>query len=74
MLRLQSLPDITKPLDLAATARGVSTEEARAYATEGGLCSFEASAKTGEFVMDILQILLKIPLETLAAARGRTGN
>ncbi|EGF76814.1 hypothetical protein BATDEDRAFT_37534 [Batrachochytrium dendrobatidis JAM81] len=78
-LQRQANPNIVialvgNKLDLAATARGVSTEEARAYATEGGLLFLEASAKTGEFVMDIFtDIAKKIPLETLAAARGRTG-
>ena len=38
--------------DLAATARAVSTEEAQAYAAEGSLLFMEASAKTGDNVVE----------------------
>ncbi|KAJ1336808.1 hypothetical protein BSLG_006911 [Batrachochytrium salamandrivorans] len=78
-LQRQANPNIVialvgNKLDLAATARGVSTEEAQAYATEGGLLFLEASAKTGEFVVNIFtDIAKKIPLESLAASRSRTG-
>ncbi|KAL2916742.1 Vacuolar protein sorting-associated protein 21 [Polyrhizophydium stewartii] len=78
-LQRQANPNIVialvgNKLDLASTARGVSTEEAQAYANESGLLFLEASAKTGEFVMDIFtEIAKKIPLDTLAAARQRTG-
>ncbi|KAI8927749.1 ras family-domain-containing protein [Entophlyctis helioformis] len=78
-LQRQANPNIVialvgNKLDLAATSRSVSTEEAQAYANEGGLLFLEASAKTGEFVMDIFtEIAKKIPLESLAAARSRTG-
>jgi methylase of polypeptide subunit release factors len=39
-------------LDLAS-AREISTEEAQQYASESGLLFMEASAKTGESVVDI---------------------
>ncbi|KAJ3015965.1 UNVERIFIED_CONTAM: Ras- protein Rab-5B [Siphonaria sp. JEL0065] len=60
-------------LDLAAE-RTVPTEEAQAYATEQGLLFTEASAKTGEFVMEVFtEIAKKIPLEHLLASRTRGG-
>ena len=57
-LQRQANPNIVialvgNKLDLAGTSRGVSTEEAQSYANESGLLFLEASAKTGEFVMDI---------------------
>ncbi|KAJ3201157.1 70-kilodalton heat shock protein [Entophlyctis luteolus] len=55
-------------LDLAAD-RAVPTDEAQAYATEQGLLFTEASAKTGEFVMEVFtEIAKKIPLEHLLAS------
>jgi Ras-related protein Rab-5C len=60
-------------LDLADEARAVSTEEAKTYAEEAGLLFSEASAKTGEHVMDIFTgIAKKIPLDQLPTARSRT--
>jgi len=38
---------------LASTSRGVPSEEAQAYAAESGLLFAEASAKTGENVMEV---------------------
>ncbi|KAL3893969.1 MAG: hypothetical protein SGCHY_005537 [Lobulomycetales sp.] len=40
-------------LDLGEDARTVPAEEAQAFATEQGLLFAEASAKTGEFVMEV---------------------
>lgn len=58
-------------LDLVAS-RAVPTEEAQAYANESGLLFMEASAKTGEFVMEVFtEIAKKIPLEQLLASRSR---
>ncbi|KAI8614481.1 ras family-domain-containing protein [Chytriomyces sp. MP71] len=60
-------------LDLEAE-RAVPTEEAQAYASEQGLLFTEASAKTGEFVMEVFtEIAKKIPLEHLLASRTRGG-
>ncbi|ORY44000.1 ras-domain-containing protein [Rhizoclosmatium globosum] len=58
-------------LDLESE-RTVPTEEAQAYATEQGLLFTEASAKTGEYVMEVFtEIAKKIPLEQLLASRSR---
>ncbi|KAI9349201.1 ras family-domain-containing protein [Obelidium mucronatum] len=55
--------------------RAVPTEEAQAYATEQGLLFTEASAKTGDFVMEVFtEIAKKIPLEHLLASRARGGG
>ncbi|KAJ3279091.1 Ras- protein Rab-5C, partial [Blyttiomyces sp. JEL0837] len=60
-------------LDLASN-RGIPTEEAQAYASEAGLLFTEASAKTGEYVMEVFtEIAKKIPLEHLLAGRTRGG-
>ncbi|KAJ3239728.1 hypothetical protein HDU81_005444 [Chytriomyces hyalinus] len=60
-------------LDLEAE-RTVPFEEAQAYASEQGLLFTEASAKSGEFVMEVFtEIAKKIPLEHLLASRSRTG-
>ncbi|KAJ3032484.1 hypothetical protein HDV00_007449 [Rhizophlyctis rosea] len=75
-LQRQANPNIVialvgNKLDLAATARGVPTEEAQAYASEAGLLFMEASAKSGDNVMEVFtEIAKKIPLEHLLAARG----
>jgi len=62
-------------LDLSATDRAVPAEEAQAYATESGLLFTEASAKSGEFVMEVFtEIAKKIPLEHLMASRSRTAG
>ncbi|KAJ3131624.1 Stress-70 protein, mitochondrial [Physocladia obscura] len=61
-------------LDLEAN-RTVPTEEAQAYATEQGLLFTEASAKTGDFVMEVFtEIAKKIPIEQLLASRARGGT
>ncbi|KAJ3377210.1 Vacuolar protein sorting-associated protein 21 [Entophlyctis sp. JEL0112] len=61
-------------LDLSK-GRAVPTDEAQAYATEQGLLFTEASAKTGEFVMEVFtEIAKKIPLEHLLASRSRGGS
>ncbi|KAI9326239.1 ras family-domain-containing protein [Zopfochytrium polystomum] len=58
-------------LDLAAT-RAIPTEEAQAYANESGLLFTEASAKSGDFVMEVFtEIARKIPLDQLLASRSR---
>ncbi len=60
-------------LDLSAS-REVPTSEASAYAQESGLLFIEASAKTGENVVEIFsEIAKKIPLDTLVASRSRSG-
>ncbi|KAJ3207462.1 Ras- protein Rab-5C [Dinochytrium kinnereticum] len=60
-------------LDLAAN-RAIPTDEAQAYATEEGLLFAEASAKSGEYVMEVFtEIAKKIPLEHLLASRSRAG-
>lgn len=56
-LQKQANPNIVialvgNKLDLAAS-REVPTDEAQAYAQEAGLLFMEASAKTGESVVDI---------------------
>lgn len=56
-LQRQANPNIVialvgNKLDLAAS-REVSTEDARAYALESNLLFLEASAKTGESVVDV---------------------
>ncbi|KAJ3298179.1 Ras- protein Rab-5A [Borealophlyctis nickersoniae] len=77
-LQRQANPNIVialvgNKLDLAAS-RGVPTEEAQAYAGESGLLFMEASAKSGDNVMEVFtEIAKKIPLEHLLASRGRTG-
>ncbi|KAI8915949.1 ras family-domain-containing protein [Gorgonomyces haynaldii] len=54
--------------------RGVSKQEALDYATESGLLFMEASAKSGENVIEIFtDIAKKIPLENLQQNRSRTG-
>ncbi|KAJ3055211.1 Ras- protein Rab-5C [Rhizophlyctis rosea] len=75
-LQRQANPNIVialvgNKLDLAATGRGVPTEDAQAYANEAGLLFMEASAKSGDNVMEVFtEIAKKIPLEHLLAARG----
>ncbi|KAJ3115307.1 Ras- protein Rab-5C [Phlyctochytrium bullatum] len=61
-------------LDLAAN-RAIPTDEAQAYATEEGLLFAEASAKSGEYVMEVFtEIAKKIPLEHLLASRSRAAG
>ncbi|KAI8897590.1 putative GTP-binding protein ypt5 [Globomyces pollinis-pini] len=77
-LQRQANPNIVialvgNKLDLASS-REVTTEEASTYAKDSGLLFLEASAKTGDSVVEIFtEIAKKIPLETLAASRTRTG-
>ena len=57
-LQRQANPNIVialvgNKLDLAQTARSVSVEEGKSYAEESSLLFLEASAKTGENVMEI---------------------
>jgi GTPase SAR1 family protein len=67
-------------LDLVAS-REVSTDQAKEFAAEQGLLFMEASAKTGEAVVDIFNeictkwfnLAKKIPLETISQNRARTG-
>lgn len=48
-------------------ARQVPTSEAQAYATESGLLFFEASAKTGTNVQEVITEIAKtIPLDSIA--------
>ncbi|KAJ3338536.1 hypothetical protein HDU83_008034 [Entophlyctis luteolus] len=57
--------------------KAASLEKAKswAYATEQGLLFTEASAKTGEFVMEVFtEIAKKIPLEHLLTSRSRGGS
>ena len=53
--------------------RQVPVEEASAFAAESGLLFAEASAKTGEFVMEVFtEIAKKIPLDSASlASRSR---
>ncbi|KAJ1568900.1 Ras- protein Rab-5C [Nowakowskiella sp. JEL0078] len=77
-LQRQANPNIVIALvgnktDLEAQ-RQISTEEAQAYATEAGLLFKEASAKSGDNVMEVFtEIAKNIPLEQLLASRPRTG-
>ncbi|KAJ3085174.1 Ras- protein Rab-5C [Quaeritorhiza haematococci] len=77
-LQRQANPNIVialvgNKLDLVS-ARAVPTEEAQAYANEAGLLFTEASAKSGENVMEVFtEIAKKIPLEHLLASRSRAG-
>jgi Ras-related protein Rab-5C len=85
-LQRQANPNIVialvgNKLDLAS-AREVSIGEASAYAQECNLLFLEASAKTGENVVDcftnigtrsLFILAKKIPLENLVASRTRTG-
>ncbi|KAJ3193319.1 hypothetical protein HK101_005040 [Irineochytrium annulatum] len=60
-------------LDLVAN-RAIPTDEAQAYADEEGLLFAEASAKSGDYVMEVFtDIAKKIPLEHLMASRSRAG-
>ncbi|KAJ3187890.1 hypothetical protein HDU85_006283 [Gaertneriomyces sp. JEL0708] len=76
-LQRQASPNIVialvgNKLDLAEGSRGVPTEEAQAYAAETGLLFSEASAKTGDGVMEVFtEIAKKIPLDQILAARQR---
>ncbi|KAJ1551484.1 Ras- protein Rab-5C [Cladochytrium tenue] len=78
-LQRQANPNIVialvgNKLDLAAS-RVVPAEEAQAYANEAGLLFAEASAKSGEFVIEVFtEIAKKIPLEQLLASRSRAGQ
>ena len=56
-LQRQASPNIVialvgNKIDLAPSSRAVSTEEAQAYATECSLLFMEASAKTGDNVVE----------------------
>ncbi|KAJ3201880.1 hypothetical protein HK099_002065 [Clydaea vesicula] len=54
--------------------RQVPKEEAQLFANEAGLLFTEASAKSGEFVMEVFtEIAKKIPLDSLSSARSRNG-
>lgn len=78
-LQRQANPNIVialvgNKLDLAATARAIPTEEAQSYASEAGLLFAEASAKTGDNVMEVFtDIAKKIPLDQLVQSRTRAG-
>lgn len=77
-LQKQANPNIVIALvgnkvDLSAS-REVETEQAKQYAAEYDLLFLEASAKTGESVVEVFtEIAKKIPLENLLASRTRTG-
>jgi small GTP-binding protein len=77
-LQRQANPNIVialvgNKLDLAS-GRTISTEDAKVFATESGLLFSEASAKSGENVMEVFtEIAKKIPLEHLSSSRSRTG-
>ncbi|TPX35124.1 hypothetical protein SmJEL517_g02438 [Synchytrium microbalum] len=78
-LQRQANPNIVialvgNKLDLESTSRAIPTEEAQSYASEAGLLFAEASAKTGDNVMEVFtDIAKKIPLEQLVQSRSRTG-
>lgn len=76
-LQKQANPNIVialvgNKLDLADSSnRAVTTDEAQTYAKEAGLLFSEASAKTGENIVETFtEIAKKIPLDTLLASRG----
>ncbi|KAI8806068.1 ras family-domain-containing protein, partial [Cladochytrium replicatum] len=77
-LQRQANPNIVialvgNKIDLEAQ-RAISYDEAKSYADEAGLLFTEASAKSGENVMEVFtEIAKKIPLDQLLAARARTG-
>ncbi|KAJ3127202.1 Ras- protein Rab-5A [Nowakowskiella sp. JEL0407] len=77
-LQRQANPNIVIALvgnktDLEAQ-RQIPTEEAQTYASEAGLLFTEASAKSGENVIEVFTDIAKnIPLEQLLASRARTG-
>jgi Ras-related protein Rab-5C len=58
-----------------ATARKVSTAEAKAYADEEGLLFFETSAKTGHNVSEVFTAIANaIPETSLKGPRGGAGG
>ncbi|KAI9202506.1 rab family protein [Polychytrium aggregatum] len=78
-LQRQANPNIVialvgNKLDLEAS-RTVSFEEAQAYAEESGLLFAEASAKSGDKVVEVFTNIAKqIPLDHLLASRSRPGG